>query len=145
MAWLQQGNDGTPMGERLAALGRALSLHETDRSVGDGVLAGSEAQALLELRSAGVLTQAELARRISLDKSTVSRLVAGLEARDWVARRPSPDDGRAVLVELRWGGRSVADRLAQAQEEKFRALLARIPEQERAGVLRSLEVLTGVR
>lgn len=145
MAWLTQGNDGSSMGERLAALGRMLPLHETDRSVGDGVLVGSEAQALLELRSGGVLTQAELARRIGLDKSTVSRLVAGLEARDWVARRPDPDDRRAQLVELRWGGRSIADRLAQAREDKFRALLDRIPEQERAGVLRSLEVLTATR
>ena len=145
MAWLQQGNDGSSMGERLAALGRTLSLHETDRSVGDDVLAGSEAQALLELRAAGVLTQSQLARRLGLDKSTVSRLVAGLEARDWVTRRRAPDDGRAHLVELRWGGRSVADRLAQVREDKFRALLARIPEQQRAGVLRSLEILVDVR
>lgn len=145
MAWLQREDGTESPGERLAALTRALSWQEEDRRVGDDLIAVSEAQALIELRAVGVLTQAELARRLGLDKSTVSRLVAGLEARDWISRQPSPDDRRAHLVELRWGGRTVADRLAGAREEKFQALLARIPEQERAGVLRSLQVLAAVR
>ena len=47
---------------------------------------GVEARALIELMSARGIAQGELAGLLGLDKSTVSRLAAGLERKGWVRR-----------------------------------------------------------
>jgi hypothetical protein len=51
--------------------------------------AGSQAHALTEL-AAQPLTQAELARRLRLDRSVVSRLADAREQRDWLSRERDP-------------------------------------------------------
>ena len=44
------------------------------------------------------MTQGQLGERLYLEKSSVSRLVAGLERRGWVVRTKSPHDSRHKLV-----------------------------------------------
>ncbi|MFG2029008.1 MarR family winged helix-turn-helix transcriptional regulator [Streptomyces sp. NPDC048825] len=46
----------------------------------------------------------ELARRLRLQKSTVSRLVGQPTARGRVERAPAPDDGRGVVLRLTASG-----------------------------------------
>jgi MarR family transcriptional regulator, multiple antibiotic resistance protein MarR len=44
------------------------------------------------------MTQGQLGERLYLEKSSVSRLVDGLERRGWVVRTKSPGDSRHKLV-----------------------------------------------
>lgn len=44
------------------------------------------------------MTQGQLGELLCLEKSSVSRLVSGLERRGWVARTKSPGDSRHKLV-----------------------------------------------
>jgi DNA-binding MarR family transcriptional regulator len=126
--------------QRLVAFVRAFGLHQTERTPCGEPISVSQAHALTEL-AAQPLTQAELARRLRLDRSVVSRLADTLEERAWVRRERHPQDQRAVQLVLTDRGRAAADRLAGARRARLATLLDGVPEDERDNVLRALELL----
>jgi DNA-binding MarR family transcriptional regulator len=126
---------------RLVAFVRAFGLHQTERTPCGEPISVSQAHALTEL-AAQPLSQAELARRLRLDRSVVSRLADALEARGWLRRDRHPQDQRAVQLVLTDRGRAAADRLAGARRARLATLLDGVPPAERDNVLRALEVLT---
>ncbi|NRQ39903.1 winged helix-turn-helix transcriptional regulator [Nonomuraea sp. NN258] len=128
--------------EAVARFVRAFGLHQPDRTPCGRPVPVSEAHALGELARDGALRQNDLAHRLRLEKSTTSRLVGQLIGRGWAERAPAPGDGRGVLVRLTPAGEDAAVRLAEARAARFAAVLGRVPEGERAGVLRALEILT---
>lgn len=121
---------------------RAFGLHQPDQTPCGRPIPVSEAHALGELARDGALRQSELTQRLRLEKSTTSRLVTQLINRGWAERIPAPDDGRGVLVQLTPAGRNAARQLAKARAARFSSILDRVPENERAGVLHALEILT---
>jgi DNA-binding MarR family transcriptional regulator len=121
---------------------RAFGLHQPESTPCGQPIPVSEAHALGELAQEGQLRQLELARRLRLTKSTVSRLVGQLTTRGWVERAPAPDDGRGVVLRLTPAGQRAAGNLAAARREKFSRLLESIPDHERAGVIHALGILT---
>lgn len=54
--------------------------------------------AILVLLNGEAITQGQLGERLSLEKSSVSRLVNGLEKRGWVERTRDPQDSRQKLL-----------------------------------------------
>ena len=91
---------------------------------------------MVQVRLLGVLrdrrpTMNELARLLSLDKSSVTGLVDRAERRGLVARIPSPADRRSVLVALTREGRSLVARTARSFESDVTAILERLPAGER--------------
>jgi DNA-binding MarR family transcriptional regulator len=126
---------------RLVAFVRAFGLHQTERTPCGEPISVSQAHALTEL-AAQPLSQAELARRLRLDRSVVSRLADALEERGWLRRERHPQDQRAVQLVLTDRGRAAADRLAGARRARLATLLGGVPAAERDNVLRALEVLT---
>src|SRR5207237_7076309 len=68
---------------------------------------------LLELAE-GPRTQAELAAASGYEPPTITLSVRQLEAAGLVARRPSPTDGRATIVELSARGRALLPKLKTA-------------------------------
>jgi MarR family multiple antibiotic resistance transcriptional regulator len=54
--------------------------------------------AIILLLNDDAMTQGQLGERMYLEKSSVSRLVEGLERRGWIVRRRSPVDSRHKLV-----------------------------------------------
>jgi DNA-binding MarR family transcriptional regulator len=127
--------------ERLIAFVRAFGLHQPERTPCGEPISVSQAHALTEL-SVHDLTQAELARRLRLDRSVVSRLADALEERGWLRRKRHPQDQRAVHLVLTDRGRAAADRLAGARRARLATLLDGVPADERDNVLSALEVLT---
>ena len=120
---------------------RGFGLHQPDRTPCGQPLPVSEAHALTEIAREGRLRQVELARRLRLEKSTVSRLVTNLVTRGWIRRHTADEDGRGVLLELTEAGAAAAHRLAEARQQRLTALLERVPEDERAAVVRALRTL----
>ena len=127
--------------ERMIALIRAFELHKPDQTPCGRPVSVAEAHALMELSRAETLVQKELASRLRLEKSTVSRLVGMLEDRGWVERSRSPQDGRALELRLTGAGRRAAEDIAEARREKFARVLEAIPEGKRGSVLESMRVL----
>jgi DNA-binding MarR family transcriptional regulator len=95
---------------------------------------GSEARALIELMSARGIAQGELASLLGLDKSTVSRLAAGLERKGWIRRGRDEGNQRYVRLYLTAEGGEIADRVLQAWRSRQARILAALSDDERAGL-----------
>ncbi|WP_206793248.1 MarR family winged helix-turn-helix transcriptional regulator [Amycolatopsis sp. MtRt-6] len=127
--------------EALMRFVRNFGLHQPERTPCGQPLPVSEAHAMVEIARAGRLRQVELARRLRLEKSTVSRLVANLAGRGWVHRETADGDGRGVLLVLTDAGATAAARQADARRDRLTVLLERIPDDQRATVVRALQIL----
>jgi DNA-binding MarR family transcriptional regulator len=101
-------------------------------------VSGSEARALIELVSARGIAQGELAALLGLDKSTVSRLAAGLERKGWIRRGRDGDNQRYVRLYLTPEGGDVASRVWQAWQSRQARILAALSAEERDGLAAGL-------
>jgi DNA-binding MarR family transcriptional regulator len=120
---------------------RALGLLRPDTTPCGQPLSITEAHALAELRCDGPLAQNDLARRLRLQKSTVSRLVDQLTGEGLVRRAPNPADGRSILVALTRKGADRAARLARARTALFGDLIAGLGPRDRRTVIDGLDLL----
>ncbi len=109
----------------------------------DGIpqVSGSEARALIELVKARGIAQGELAGLLGLEKSTVSRLAAGLERKGWVRRGRDEGNQRYVRLYLTAEGGAVAARLWDAWQSRQARILAVLTDEERAGLSSGLRGL----
>ncbi|MEJ3748080.1 MarR family winged helix-turn-helix transcriptional regulator [Actinomycetes bacterium KLBMP 9797] len=136
-----RGGETDAAQEALMRFVRNFGLHQPDRTPCGQSLPVSEAHAMVEIAREGQLRQVELARRLRLEKSTVSRLVGNLVGRGWVHRQAADGDGRGVLLVLTETGLTAAARQADARRDRLTALLDRIPDDQRAAVVRALQTL----
>jgi DNA-binding MarR family transcriptional regulator len=90
----------------------------------------SEVLALRELTQHPGMAQHELAERLGLEKSTVSRLVAGMEQRGWVRRDRDPGNRRYLRLTLTTDGDETAHRIGTRLQEHHRILLGALTASE---------------
>jgi DNA-binding MarR family transcriptional regulator len=76
------------------------------------------------------MAQNELAERLGLEKSTVSRLVAGMEQRGWVSRDRDPENHRYLRVTLTADGDETARSIGQRLQEHHRRVLGGLSPSE---------------
>jgi DNA-binding MarR family transcriptional regulator len=103
---------------------------------------GHEYRVIAAISSLGEVSQAEIGRRVALDRSDVTEAVRRLEASDVVSRRTHPDNARAVLVRLTARGRREADRLTRLMEDIQRLVVAPLTDEESTQLV---ELLTKIR
>jgi DNA-binding MarR family transcriptional regulator len=112
---------------------------------GPPAVSASEARALTELLAAHGIAQGQLAALLGLEKSTVSRLAAGLESKGWIRRERDEQNHRYVRLYLTPQGRAAAGRLWQAWQSRQERILAGLTAEERAGLTLGLRgVLRGL-
>lgn len=99
---------------------RSFGLHEPDRTPCGQPVSVSEAHALAELLKSPGLSQNELASRLKLEKSTVSRLINSMDKRNWVHRRKDGTDSRVWRLTLTEQGENAALNIEKARRDKFR-------------------------
>jgi DNA-binding MarR family transcriptional regulator len=104
-------------------------------------LSASEARALTELLAARGIAQGQLAGVLGLEKSTVSRLAAGLERRGWLRRGRDQANQRYIRLYLTPEGRAVAGRVWQVWQSRQARILAALSPAERAGLAAGLRGL----
>ena len=95
----------------------------------------AQCHAILEIEELGRATTVELARRLGLDKSTLSRTVDGLVNLGMVKRRSHPSDRRFTLLSLSPKGRRVADRINQANDLYYHGVFAHISPDRHSQVI----------
>ncbi len=120
---------------------RAFGLHHPEQTPCGQALGVAEAHTLMELAHGALINQQQLADRLVLQKSTVSRLVSGLERRGWVQRERSPHDARAVALSLTAEGKRIAAQVAAARAMRFSSIIQTIPLADRPRVLSALQTL----
>jgi len=120
---------------------------EPDRPSGDPAeppipaLSASEARALIELVAARGIAQGQLGTLLGLEKSTVSRLAAGLERKGWVRRGRDEANQRYIRLYLTPEGSRVAARVWSAWQTRQARILAGLTAEERAGLASGLRGL----
>lgn len=111
-------------------------------AAGNGqAVSASEARALIELVAARGIAQGELGGLLGLEKSTVSRLAAGLERKGWIRRGRDEDNQRYVRLYLTQEGGVIAARLWQAWQSRQARILGALSPEERAGLSAGLRGL----
>jgi len=123
---------------------RSLGLHKPDETPCGQPVSIAEAHALLEIGREPGLTQNGLARRLRLEKSTVSRIAAILERRGWVRRVRDERDARFVRLHLTQRGIKANGNIVESRRAKFDRLFCAIPASRRQSVVDSLSVLVEV-
>lgn len=135
----EQGGPGptvtedTPLEQLIAQFIRAAGLRLAAAESGPAV-SRSEARALSELLAARGIAQGELAGLLGLEKSTVSRLAAGLERKGYLRRGRDTGNQRYVRLYLTEEGRSVAARLWRGWHDRQARILGSLTEEERSGL-----------
>jgi len=121
----------------LARVMRLVSVHlEAPVSdVAGTTLSAAEGSLLVELRAAGDITQQQMADRLSVDKSRVSRLCAALERRGLIARERDVRDRRHLRLCLTESGEKAATQLRQAWREYHDRMLTPMAPSERHALL----------
>lgn len=122
------------LGDLLARVQAAIR-----RNLAGAGISLAQARALSSVDRHGSLRLTELAMSEQVAQPTISAMAARLEAGGLLRRKASPEDGRAVIVELTDAGRAsvesirrlrsrmLADHLAALPDEGFAALEAALP------------------
>lgn len=114
---------------------RAAAKEDTGESAGPlPAVSASEGRALIALLAARGIAQGQLAELLGLEKSTVSRLAAGLERKGWIRRGRDEGNHRYVRLYLTPQGGLVADRVWQALQSLQARILAGLSSEERLGL-----------
>jgi DNA-binding MarR family transcriptional regulator len=134
--WKGAARNGATRGTKAAG-----GLPDSEAASAEAPLSGSEARALIELLAARGIAQGELARLLGLEKSTVSRLAAGLERKGWIRRGRDEGNQRYVRLYLTAEGGVVATRVWNAWRSRQARILAALSAEERAGLAAGLRGL----
>lgn len=132
----ESGTGAAPGGEE-----QAVTEHTSPPASAFPAVSASEARALIELLEARGIAQGQLAILLGLEKSTVSRLAAGLERKGWLRRGRDEDNQRYVRLYLTPEGRLIAARVWRAWQSRQARILASLTVQERAGLAAGLRGL----
>ncbi len=121
--------------------GGSASRNGTQAGAVPPAVSGSEARALLELVAARGIAQGELGALLGLEKSTVSRLAAGLERKGWIKRGRDEANQRYRRLYLTPEGSAVAARVWRTWQSRQARILAGLSAEERAGLAAGLRGL----
>lgn len=130
--------------EAVASRLHAAAIHLLRRLRAGDAAAGitpARLSALSVLVFGGPCSISELAAAEQVAVPTMSRLVAALEERGLVTRRPDPADGRAVRLEPTREGRRLLEEGRDRRVERLAALLSRLEREEVETVARSAGLL----
>lgn len=94
----------------------------------------SELCALGELSDADALSQQDLAARLGLEKSTVSRLAAGMKRKGWLRRERDPANRRYHRLTLTPAGRATAEQIGHTFSDTHAALYDALTPAERTAL-----------
>ncbi|MCE9670862.1 MarR family transcriptional regulator [Myxococcus stipitatus] len=115
-----------------------VSARASERLVG---ISGAQLFVLQQLAEAGPCSINALAERTLTHQSSVSVVVARLQERELVTRRPSPEDGRRVEVALSPAGRALLREAPAMAQTRLIDGLRKLEPEVREGLARGLGTL----
>ena len=124
-------------------LSRELEIHFGNLNQSDCCACGvNESQCFLVVeigRQPGICVK-DLACKLKLDKSGISRSVEELVQKGYVSREPSKEDRRCVLLTLTDAGKERFDKIEKDMYIKFEKVFRNIEEDKKEQVLDALKV-----
>jgi DNA-binding MarR family transcriptional regulator/GNAT superfamily N-acetyltransferase len=119
--------------EIIGLLGSGLL--QTDHSL-------TEARVLFELAQQERWERSDLRSRLDIDASFLTRVLGRLEDKGLVTSSQSPDDGRALIVELTAAGRGAFAELDRRSVEQVTDLVSPLTEEQKTSLVESMGVIT---
>lgn len=101
----------------------------------------AQCNTLVEIGRAGSVSLGELAGRLGLDNSTLSRTVNNLVTKGLCERVENPQDRRYVAIRLAGKGLSLYETVECGTTGWYEAVYEALPEGKRAQVLESMELM----
>ncbi|MFQ6065778.1 MAG: MarR family winged helix-turn-helix transcriptional regulator [bacterium] len=98
---------------------------------------------LKQLSSKEKPTMSELGRSISMDPSTLTRTVDKLVEKEFVFRKPDPDDRRVVRVAMTAKGQKIIRRFEEQRRKHVESILRQMTSPERRDLLNIFKTLHG--
>ena len=135
-------------------------MHETENAIAaaiDGLVALAirggppqdisltAAATLATLQRGGPCRLTDLAEIEGVSQPSMSTLVTGLERAGLAERRPSPDDGRVVLVTLTPDGADFVRARRQARAARLAELIRLLPADQAAALAAAVPAMTSLR
>ena len=108
---------------------------------GKFAMPNAELKCLLLFDGQRYLTVTDIAQKLEVAKSRVTKLVNGLKEKQLVAEIDDPKDARIKLISLTPAGHTRFNEIAAFQRDLYRTLLLQIDTDERNHVLSNLELL----
>ena len=109
---------------RITYLGTRTRHHERMRALADVSLDRAAVALLRQIADCELLRPGELAHRLGVEASHVTRTVQQLQRAGYVTRVPDPEDRRAQRIRLTDAGRQAVDRIREAGAHEMRLALA---------------------
>ncbi len=110
-----------------------------DKTLAGTDMSASAVHALVEIGPTGSITARHLAETLGLEKSTISRLVAGLIARGELTEHPSSADRREKLLTLTPKGRKTLASIDRFAENQIVTAIGGLPACKVRSVVEGLE------
>jgi DNA-binding MarR family transcriptional regulator len=101
----------------------------------------AQCHAILEIGAAGGLKLKDLASRLGLDNSTLSRTVESLVRDGLVERTPNEKDRRASVIRLNEKGRTARDRINATWNRICRDMFRSTPREKHQSLVESVSIL----
>lgn len=140
--------DAATPAERLHELFRELiragGILQSDNAGPGQAVSVSQAFALHELDTDEPLAQRDLAQRLHLEKSSVSRMAAEMERRGWLVRERDPVNRRLYRLRLTDEGRALHAGLASAFHSHYERWVAAMTPAELEALLAGLSAFVRV-
>lgn len=128
----------------LMDLVRGSGLLQPERTDSGHAISLSQAFALHELDTEPPLSQRDLAQRLNLEKSSVSRLAAELERSGLILRERDPANQRWYRLRLTDAGRALHREMGEAFHRHYEQWVAAMTSDERSALLVGLPALVRV-
>jgi DNA-binding MarR family transcriptional regulator len=126
---------------KLRQIERAVWLQTRSEALCCGVTM-PQCHAILEIGAAGELNLKDLAARLGLDTSTLSRTVESLVQDGLAERTPNPVDRRATVIRLNAKGHAARKRINSTWNRICRDMFQGIPQEKHDQLVESLSVIT---
>ena len=123
---------------------RAAGILQPEQLVPGEPVSMSQAFALHELDTSGPLSQRDLAERLRLEKSSVSRMAAEMERKGLLVRERDPDNRRSYRLRLTAEGRRLHRHMGTEFHRQYVRWVATMTPAERAALLVGLPALVRV-
>ncbi len=94
-----------------------------------------------QLSSSQEPAMSELGRKISMDPSTLTRTMDKLVEKDFVVRKPDPEDRRVVRAAITVEGKKIITRFEEHRRKKMESMLTEMTPEERSNLLSIFKTL----
>ena len=138
------GGDAAELHRLFMDLARLAGLLQPDEAGAGHPISLSQAFALHELAFENGLSQRELAERLRLEKSSVSRLAAELQHAGLIERTRDPGNYRQYRLRLSQQGRELQQSMAEAFDLRYQRWTAAMTTTELAGLIAGLRALVRI-